>query len=91
MSEMLKASQTVKAHLIIQLLSNTAQGRQSNDTFSDLALKLRMQKFDREQILQYKHEAVQNEKIKKKKKRAALKIQRIFRGIHYRKKFKRIM
>lgn len=71
--------------------SKNLKSDKSQSEFDTLAQKLRLQKFDKTQIQKIKHDAVLNEKIKNKRKKNALRIQKFFRGYLVRKKFKNIM
>ena len=53
--------------------------------FNNLAKKLRQERFDKNEILYYKQNAVYIEKIKNKKKKLATIIQKVFRGYIIRK------
>jgi len=59
--------------------------------FNSIALKLRMQRYDKETVNKLKEDAAKFEKEKNKKRKAAIKIQKNFRGFSLRKKFSEIM
>ena len=50
-----------------------------------------MEKYKKEEIQKIKNEAIQNDKLKSKKKKCVQIIQKIFRGFLVRKKFRNIM
>ncbi len=60
----------------------------SYNSIEELAKKLRMEKYDMDELRRIKNEAILNEKIRTKKKKAIMKIQAIVRGFIFRKKFK---
>ena len=78
---------------IHKLKSNFQKGFQDNreGDFNKFAKKLRLEKFDKNTILQYKSEAINHEKMKKKKNKSIISIQKIMRGFLSRKKFKNIL
>ena len=59
--------------------------------FNSLALKLRMQRYDKETVNKLKEDAAIFEKGKNMKRKAAIKIQKNFRGFSLRKKFREII
>lgn len=63
----------------------------NQDDFSKLALKIRMEKIDKEEIKKLRKETITNEKYKTKMKKSVLEIQRVCRGYFARKKFKIVL
>lgn len=55
------------------------------ENFQDLAKKLRLQRFDADEIQYYKQTAIYGEKVRNKRKRSAIAIQKHFRGYIVRK------
>lgn len=64
-----------------------------NVTYSidEFAKKLRMEKYDLNELKKLKNEAIENEKNRKKRKFSVLKIQACFRGHLFRTEFKQEM
>lgn len=60
-------------------------------SFDSLAHKLRMQKFDKNEILKLKNDAISNERLKLRKRKSVLRIQKVFKGYLLRKKFKLVI
>lgn len=60
-------------------------------SLDEFAKKLRMEKYDINELKKIKNEVIHNEKIKLKKKNSAIKIQSIVRGFLLRKKFQLYM
>lgn len=64
---------------------------QKEGDFNDFAKKLRMERIDKNAIIQYKTEAINHEKEKRKKNKSIILIQKLFKGYILRKKFKSIL
>ncbi len=63
----------------------------SNGDFNHFAKKLRLDKIDKNAIMQYKSEAINLDKFKKKKHKSVVYIQKIIRGYILRRKFKNML
>lgn len=77
--------------LNIRSTSKVQREEYSNGDFNNFAKKLRLDKIDKNAIMQYKSEAINLEKIKKKKHKSIIMIQKIIRGYILRKKFKNML
>lgn len=60
-------------------------------SLDEFAKKIRMQKYDTNELRYLKNEALKNEQLRNKKKISTLKIQANIRGFLFRKKFKVFM
>ena len=78
---------------VFNMKSYIPKGFQENreGDFNNFAKKLRLEKFDKNTIMQYKSDAINHEKMKKKKNKSIISIQKIMRGYLLRKKFKGIL
>ena len=59
-----------------------------DDTLSELARKIRSKKLNKEEIENYKKEAIESKLERNRRQKKAIEIQRIIRGFLSRKKFK---
>ena len=73
-------------NLKLSYQKNPREGKEGD--FNNFAKKLRMDKIDKNVIMQYKSEAISHEKMKKKKTKSIMTVQKIIRGYILRKKFK---
>lgn len=64
---------------------NNSNNNISSIEFNDLAKQLRLQRFDPEEIQYYKQTAIYGEKLRNKKKRYVITIQKFYRGYSVRK------
>jgi hypothetical protein len=78
-------------YLNIRNASKIKKEGTSNGDFNHFAKKLRLEKIDKNAIIQYKSEAINLDKIKKKKHKSIMYIQKIIRGYFLRKKFKNML